>query len=273
VSETVPIARGGSGPVFFDADGEALFGNWHVPDAGAPSLGGAIVCGSWGHEYFAAHRAVRQLAVRLAQAGWCTLRFDCFGSGDSAGASDDGRVSRWIADVSAAGQEVGRALPAAPTPTLIGLRLGASIALLHQQQGPLADRLVLWDPVIGGRAWLEAQVALHASRLEGSPPDHELLGAPLSDPLHADLTALDLLAVTRAPARVLLIDGPSPTPDSAALADRLRAFGSTVDRQSVAYPPGWLDPGSAVVPAAAIQAIVSWLRRQSAEDPIVSVQR
>jgi uncharacterized protein len=243
-------------PFYFRAVGPPLFGCFHPATGGRASSGGVLLCSPWGHEYMASHRAMRQMAVRLSRSGWSAFRFDLYGCGDSSGRSEDGTPSKWLTDVHAASEELRRRLPLKPM-ALLGLRLGATLALLHLQSVNDTSTLVLWDPIVDGRAWLADLV----SRQE--PEEEELedavFGVPLPISLRTEIENLDLLRITRSPARVLVIDGVTPRSDTAALVARLQELGSIVEHRAVSYPPTWLDPGSSLVPGSAIQSVTAWL--------------
>jgi len=256
-----PTADPGGQPFYFDAEGARLFGCFH-PAARHPSrAAGVLLCGPWAHEYMASHRALRQLALKLARCGWPVQRFDWFGSGDSAGASDAGTPSRWLVDLTAARATLARRASTS-TVVLCGLRLGASLALRHlEDAGPVAA-LVLWDPVVSGSAWADAITSLASgddpSRREGDVI--EVAGVSLTPTVRTELDGLDARRITRAPAsRVLVVDGPVPSDDTAALVRHLESLGAAVERRAPIYPPNWLEPGSSVVPGAVVQAISAWL--------------
>ena len=83
--------------------------------------------------------------------GVSALRFDCRGMGDSAGESSDGGPADWQIDVTTAAAELAR-LAGQGHPSIAGLRLGASLALLRQcgPEASPAPGLVLWDPIVSG---------------------------------------------------------------------------------------------------------------------------
>lgn len=90
---------------------------------------------------------MRQLANRLSLAGLHTLRFDYFGTGDSAGEDCDGDPAGLRADVVTAIETL-KDLAATETVTLIGLRAGANVAAGAVAGLPDAiEALVLWDPI------------------------------------------------------------------------------------------------------------------------------
>jgi pimeloyl-ACP methyl ester carboxylesterase len=204
----------------------------------------------------ASHRALRQLAVRLAQAGFAALRFDFYGCGDSEGASDAASLAQWLADLDAARQQLLQRRPRTRV-AAVGLRLGASLALLSRvaSGGPL----VLWDPVVRGDTWLADLETISEENGRGATEDG-VFGLTLTPAFRADLNQLDLMQVpTALDQPLLVIDGSQPRPNTAALVERLRASGAPVDYRNALYPPGWLDPGSAVVPGPMIQMVTKWL--------------
>jgi alpha-beta hydrolase superfamily lysophospholipase len=168
---------------------------------------------------------MRQLAVRLSQAGFHTLRFDYFGSGDSAGAEGDTDVAGLQADVVMAIETV-KDLAATKKVTLIGLRAGANVAASTAAAFPGAvDALVLWDPILAG---------------------DPCLGGALRDlqPLAAEsLPDGSLTVVTRQP-----IQGPA------------RALSTNIEFLPAPCP--WTESVSisGVIPVRVIQRIEAWLR-------------
>jgi hypothetical protein len=160
-------------PMFF---GDGLFGVYHP--GRRPSA--VLLCPAIGHEYLRSHRAMRQLAARLARVGWHVLRFDYTGEGDSI----DGEA-RWAADIEAAAAEL-RRLSGARELAAVGLRLGAAFA--YRAAPALGvSRLVLWDPVCRGAVYLEELGA----RPRQARRD-ELLGAPMPAPRRDAIAAIDL---------------------------------------------------------------------------------
>ena len=93
---------------------------------------------------------MRQLAVRLSVRGFHTLRFDYFGTGDSAGEECDIDLAGLQADVLTAIETI-KDLAATEKVTLIGLRAGANIAASTAAGCAGAiEALILWDPIFPG---------------------------------------------------------------------------------------------------------------------------
>jgi exosortase A-associated hydrolase 2 len=201
-------------PFFFGDSARPLFGLHHPPSGGAPRRWGVVICNPFGQEYLRAHRSLRELANRLAGEGFHVLRFDYYGCGDSAGDSDEATLEQWLQDISAAIAEVKEA-SASPRFALVGLRLGATLsALLADRRGDV-ERLVLWDPIHDGAAYLrelraahQAWLRDHAQHRNGPEEDPllEALGFPLPPALTASLERLRLTGAGGPSANVLVID-------------------------------------------------------------------
>src|SRR5919201_1417748 len=95
---------------------------------------GIVLCYPGPQEYNVAHLAFRKLAGLLARRGWHVLRFDYRGTGDSAGASDEGDPTLWIQDLRAAVAEL-KDIAGISAVSVVGLRLGAAVAALDCAQG------------------------------------------------------------------------------------------------------------------------------------------
>jgi pimeloyl-ACP methyl ester carboxylesterase len=145
-------------PVWFGDDRRPAFGWFHWPASGL-NRGGVVLCPPVGQDYIRAHYALRLLAEQLATAGFCVLRFDYDGTGDSAGTNDDpDRVPSWLTSVRQA-VEVVRAA-GAPSICLVGLRFGATLAAAVAAEDGDIDQVVLWDPCASGRSFLREQRAI-----------------------------------------------------------------------------------------------------------------
>lgn len=202
-------------PFFFGDSAKPLFGLHHPPSGGPPRRFGVVICNPFGQEYLRAHRSLRELARRLAETGFHVLRFDYFGCGDSSGDGDEVTLEQWLLDISAAIAEV-KDTSASPKFALVGLRLGASLAALRAAQRDDVERMVLWDPILDGAAYLEELRVAHRDWLrdhaqgrqgpEDAEPLREALGFSIPPRLAASLERLRLDEADWASARALVID-------------------------------------------------------------------
>jgi pimeloyl-ACP methyl ester carboxylesterase len=130
-----------------------LLGIYH-PSAGPAKDSGVVLCPPILSEYMRAHGCLRQLAAELASLGHHVLRFDYFGTGDSAGDISGATVPIWLDDISAACEEL-RSVTGVMNVSLVGVRLGAALAASAAGNCEGVRRMVLWDPVDDGARYLK----------------------------------------------------------------------------------------------------------------------
>jgi hypothetical protein len=160
-------------PVWFGPPDRLLFGLFHTPD-GVRARGGVVLCAPLGRDYLLAHYALRRYAVRLEEKGFCVVRFDYDGTGDSVGKSTDpDRVASWLGGVSQAVQLLRDS--GIRWVALAGMRSGALLADAAAGADGSIDALVLIDPIQSGRSFVSEQRAMatmslgvRASREDGS---------------------------------------------------------------------------------------------------------
>ena len=143
-------------PFFFGPSERRLFGVYDPAHAVNGAIrGGAVICYPWGSEYIYAHRSLRHLATKLSQSGIETLRFDYFGTGDLAGEMTDADLAGWENDIEAAIEEL-KELAGTKRIALVGLRLGANLAAsVAVKQFHQVNQLILWDPIVSGKTYLQ----------------------------------------------------------------------------------------------------------------------
>lgn len=155
-------------PFFFASGARDLFGVLHRPAVDAGRLG-FVFCHPFAEEKLWTHRAYVSLARDLAARGHTVLRFDHMGHGDSDGEFADASVETHLDDIVAAVGRLRADAPSVERTALMGLRLGATFALLAAGRLGSIDRLVLWEPVTDGgrymqevlRSNLTTQMAVH----------------------------------------------------------------------------------------------------------------
>jgi uncharacterized protein len=257
-------------PFYFGHRDAALFGLYHAPARGTAERSGVVLCAPFGHEFIVAHRAYRELALRLAAAGFHVLRFDYHATGDSAGACDAGAPGRWVDDIASAIGELRLRMGRCSIVALVGARLGATLTtLVAAERGDIA-RLVLWDPVINGRTHLvelgrRQEAMLRRTHVTpATSPSHtrEFLGFALAESACREVEALDLLAIVEPPAREVLVVRSTGDHGVEALVRRLRTLGCGVEcaHEPVARAWTWIEDGAAIlVPVNVVTRIASWI--------------
>lgn len=257
-------------PYFFGPRRRPLFGVHHAP-LGKTAEHGAVVCYPLGHEYVNALRGCRQLATRLSRAGIAVLRFDSFGCGDSAGAGEDARVEDWVADIAVAIEEL-RTRECLERVSLIGLRLGASLAAMVAASRVDVDSMVLWEPVVHGRAYVEALRMCHQAflvseaaegrRLQRFSTADEIMGFPLPCDLADDLAQIDLLTLGGNVVNRVLLIGSNESAPLEAFGRLLAARGTQITLHSPLDQGIWVrEVGQprALVPSDTLEFVVRWM--------------
>lgn len=199
-------------PFYFGSDGD-LFGVYHA--GVTPAARAVLLCPPLGQDQIRCHRLYRQLAHALVTEGIAVLRFDYYGSGDSAGASAELDWDRCIADTVVAGAELRRHSETSQI-VAFGARLGGSIALAAAGDAHFAE-VVAWDPVLDGDAYVaQLDTLQNAMRQDlrrfakpraAADAAAQWLGFPISPRLRAQLAGL---RIEPPAAATLVLDSLSP---------------------------------------------------------------
>ena len=257
-------------PIRFGAPGRELLGLYQPPSGELDRRECCLLCDPFGQEAVRSHRVYRIIADRLSRTGFHVLRFDYFGTGDSTGEDDEGDLDCWTDDILRANDEIIRR-SGCPRSAWFGLRLGASLAALASERaarGP--KRLVLWDPVIEGTAYLAELASAHVAARRGffelrwqiesrlrslvtAEAETEVLGYPLTSNLKAQLAALSLSSFRGVKAeRVTLLSAKA---------------GSELTRLQQQLASSGID-----VRAGAIESNITWTVNEMLKDSIVLPQ-
>lgn len=254
---------------FFGTSSRPLFGVYHAPRS-SPSERGVVLCYPIGQEYMRGHRAFRQLALLLARSGFHVLRFDYYATGDSAGASEEGSPDQWLADVEAAIDEL-KDMAEVERVSLVGARLGAALAAQVAGRRDDVDRVVLWDPVVGGAAYVEEVLMAPGARSwpgVGNDDDSVVAvvnGFPLTRRMQAEMAAIDLTTASTRPGQALRIVVSHERAEYDRLRRVLEARSGSATYGHIAARGDWNEVdnfGSALLPQEVIQDIVRWLEEK-----------
>jgi uncharacterized protein len=254
-------------PFFFGRPERQLFAVHH-PAQIAGRRHGVVICYPLGHEYVNSLRGCRQLAARLARLGFDVLRFDYYGTGDSAGQGEEVSLRNCTQDVVRATEELSSRC-GLRTVSLIGVRLGGCVASLAATVQVEVEGLVLWEPVVAGRAYLGELRARHAAflvseRQEAYSSAQEIMGFPLPPAIVAELEGTDLSSIARQPApHVLLLGDEHEEKGRAqrALGARLAGLCDDFEHRRLPGQGIWLrEVGQerALVPTGILDAMLEW---------------
>lgn len=253
-------------PVYFGQD-SALYGCYHLP-AESHDSSAVLICQPIGHEYERCHRAMRQLAVQSVRKGLAALRFDYFATGDSAGNSNEITLSQMRHDIQQA-IEACSSRTSAKHLTLIGLRLGATLAAQVACFRDEIDSLVLYAPVFDGETllheWQHEQLTFdgkHSHKSQQTGPE-EFLGFPVPEIFSKELANKFSLTVSSSSLKRVLILVDDAEMQSAALSEWLDMFeshGVVVNIEAIENIAIWKrEPMEAIVPIKVIRRIVQWI--------------
>lgn len=157
-------------PFRFGPPEQRLFAAYHRPQDNRPAREAVLLCNPLGQEAVRVHRFYRVLADRLARAGTGVLRFDYHGTGDSDGDDQAGHLALWEQNTLQAHQElVDRS--DCPHVSWVGARLGATVAARAASalKAPLT-RLLLWEPIVDGPAYLAQLARDHVASIRRHQP-------------------------------------------------------------------------------------------------------
>lgn len=262
-------------PFRFGPADRQLHGIFHKAEVRRIPGTAVLLCNPFGQEAVRLHRLYRVLAERLARSGVSVLRFDYFATGDSAGDDEAGSLAEWRENLIEAHRELVQRSRSQHV-LWIGARLGAT--LVAQASGQLEEpvkKLVLWEPVVNGPAYLQELGLAHAKAQDNAllppvapqgEPGDEAIGFGMGAQLIADLRALspDVFSSARAD-RICLIANPDQ-PDTV-LQARLEPTGAPVDKVSLKLAFDWTSEealNTALVPQEALQLLAGIVEGTSA---------
>lgn len=233
-------------------------------DIGAGGTG-IVICAPFGREGMLTYRGCKILADRLHARGFSVLRFDYPGTGDSGGTeTDPDRVAAWQGGIAAAISFL-RQTTSCTDVILVGLRLGAALALMAASSDASIVAVCCLSPVVSGRSytrelrllangWREANLLSAPST---NIADLEIVGDRLDSETLRTLSAIDLRTLKRSAPEVLLLDPGTPLLDD--LAERLQTLGASVTREDFPGAVEFLqNPFADSLPLQTFEILTSW---------------
>ncbi len=155
-----------------------------------------VICPPIGQEFVRTHWCLRLVAAQMARRGIHVLRFDYSGIGDSGQTLKDIRKREvWRYDVQSAAKWICQ-VSGASSAMLLGLRMGATLAVQAAQRMSSVNSLLLWEPVHCGQRYLTQMRMMHQQMLkmwicrmvtENSDHAEEILGSMYAKSLVQDM--------------------------------------------------------------------------------------
>ncbi len=214
----------------------------HIDLPAAQTHRAVVIVPPFGWEDICSYRPLRALARSLARKGFATLRFDLPGTGDSSGsATDPGLFSAWIASIPDAIAEL-KAFSGVQAVSVLGVRLGAMLAIAAASTGANISSLVLWGASAKGRTLLRELRAFRNMEVsefaEGETPPPppidglEVAGFLISRETEAALEAMDVGNFHLSPNQRVLLLSRDSFPHDTKLTEILESAGCTVTLKS-----------------------------------------
>ncbi len=245
--------------VIIESNGKRLVGMIHRPAEPASSGPAFLFCHPFAEEKKSSHRALVEIARRLAAGGFGVLRFDFFGCGDSDGDLQDATIAGWLRDIQAARKLLAQEYAGRPA-GILGLRLGATLAAIASGNDTNIQHLVMIEPILEGKSYfasdlrrmlIKQMMTEGASRmrredvlrkLEAGEGSLDFDGFGISGALYRELAALNLRDVKKSAARTLIVQiSPRRTvrPELEELTEAYRRAGAKLAVEPLVMPPIW----------------------------------
>ncbi len=237
-------------PFYFGDSDKQLYGVYDPPKSNDFSDAGALLCYPMAQEYMRCHWASRQLASHLSRAGMHCMRFDYYGTGDSAGMADEASLGQWRSDIKTGLTEL-KDISGASNVSLVGLRLGAAIAATAPVKTHRVRNLVLWDPVVSGSLYIDGLREMHKSLLDRLKRLHrnrknqhyrgmeELIGFRYSDSMINEIESIKLLEVMEFNADNVFLIISEQREEYEQLREHLQSLGLLKDYQLISSAAEW----------------------------------
>lgn len=259
-------------PFYFGILPKKLYGCHHLPQVSREKALAVVLCSAIGQEYLQSHRTIYQLAVLLSKVGFHVLRFDYLGCGDSEGDFEQGSLVQWTKNIHAAVEEMQNRSGKTQV-CLIGLRMGATLALQAAAGCHSISAIVLWEPVFNGNLYLKELVDAQldfsnrwrhkikrVKRSEMKEPD-EILGFPITSGLRQELKMINLDRLKlRSGVRLLVLSDGGEDPSCVSDVNRFIWSHPHADIQAIAdQPKVWKEFYKRLTPHKTLQYLVKWV--------------
>lgn len=132
-------------PVSFESGGRRLRGILHLPGpGGAPPAAGIVFLSGWSGSRIGPHRMFVKAAREFTEKGFCCLRFDFAGRGESDGDPASATIKSMTVDARNAVNFLLTGTPCSKV-ILLGMCSGGKVALAEASDDPRVEGLILWS--------------------------------------------------------------------------------------------------------------------------------
>ena len=145
---------------FLKNDQYKLFGVLHSPPE--KNGYGIVFCYPFAEARIRVHRVYVNLARELMRLGFCVLRFDYMGDGDSDGSFVNASIESRIADIIKATQIL-KEKTGIEKIGLLGVRFGGTMACVVADEIPKLEHVVMIEPVVNGKDFLYKNLRVNLS--------------------------------------------------------------------------------------------------------------
>lgn len=235
----------------------------------AQTRGALLFVHPFAEEMNKSRRAVANAAREFARNGWHVTTLDLLGCGDSSGDFADATWDAWIDDIVLMWQMLAQSQ--STTPILWGLRAGALLAVEAIKRLPQVPDLVLWQPVLSGRTFLNQflrlKVAAQMLGQEGAAANTKGLRAELEAGRQVEVAGYMLNPALAMPLERAELDPPASTPKRVLWCEvAARAADLAVSPAAAARQAKWQSAG-ADVHSVVVDGLAFWQTQEIAECP------
>jgi len=187
---------------FFENNKTQLYGVYHPSHTNIDCGHAVLICPPITNDYQRSRPLLQQLATKLSIQGYPCMRFDFTGNGDSFGDYTDVSMEQFESDILFAIEELCTRSKCTSI-SVFGIRFAATL-LTNLEMSDKIKQIILFDPIINGRSFLNIQRNLHTNLLRDqnyfqwrkanikNENYEELLGQEIKHSFIQDLERLEL---------------------------------------------------------------------------------
>jgi alpha-beta hydrolase superfamily lysophospholipase len=252
-------------PIYFGERHE-VFGWFHPAKFKERSTRGVVIVSPNGIDMLNMHWGLRKCAETFAAAGIPVIRFDLAGTGDSLGDDEQAdRVATWIQSTHSAIDQL-KSICGVDYVTLLGVRLGATIAATVGTTRADVSSIILYVPCVTGKQYTREMRALAATAIHidnssahaKNPNDISMAGWLLSEQTINDLSKLDISKLSYLNKRVLYIHRDDLNPDQKLVTSIQSSAEESQIKSSTEFSAFSQDPLFGILPARDFEVMRDW---------------